>query len=294
MTSKNTIEEMLEAAYDDDVEKVKALIIEGVDPTSIGEYGDSLLTMAAYAESFDIVKLAVESGVNIDHVEPNRGFTAIMWSVLRDDQKSFRYLLSKKARIDIIGGDGEKILPLAAQNAGSGIIYMLLNKLLPLAKNTMIGVESAFLTAVNIGRTEIATILAEHVEDFVLEAGLLAASDYGYTKIVEMILGTDKCNVNTKDGYDRTSLIIAADRGYLDIVRLLLKEDEIDIHLEDSKGNNALIEAARRGRTAIVKELLAHPDFVYTENNYGQAPDAIAKRAGHQEIVKLINTKLGR
>ncbi|KAM0543993.1 hypothetical protein ACHAPJ_012018 [Fusarium lateritium] len=82
------------------------------------------------------------------------------------------------------------------------------------------------------------------------------AATLGRYGIVELLLGAEGIQANSKDDDGVTALIIAAMFGYLEIVKLLLNVEGIEASLRDNSGKTALHYASVLGHQEIMKLLL--------------------------------------
>ena len=86
----------------------------------------------------------------------------------------------------------------------------------------------------------------------------LIATKRGYVKIVELLLGTGKVDVNiySRAISNHTMLMEAALKGNDSIIKLLLETGKVDVNLKNDDSHTLLMLAARGGYDAIVKLLL--------------------------------------
>jgi len=74
-----------------DLEQVKALIEQGIDPNTADDEGYSALQAAAENDHLDIVKLLVSKGAKLNHESPH---TALELAEMADNQEVIAYLKS--------------------------------------------------------------------------------------------------------------------------------------------------------------------------------------------------------
>ncbi|XP_072019321.1 uncharacterized protein [Amphiura filiformis] len=153
---------------------------------------------------------------------------------------------------------------------------------------------------------------------------------HGNFEIVDHLLDTDVCNVDTPNraGYSaimltslatvldsdqqivvkklfhlgdvnirasqagQTALMLAVSHGKLEMVKQLL-EAGADVNIQDEDGSTALMCASEHGHLEIVKLLLAHPHCDATlMDNDGSTAFSIAMEAGHKDIGVLLYAQL--
>lgn len=98
-------------------------------------------------------------------------------------------------------------------------------------------------------------------------------------------------NPNSKNEQGVPILLVAADRKdvqALPVVQALL-EGGADVNAKDAQGQTALYYAARTGNAAVVDYLLKHKIDYYSIDRNGDIARTIAFRAGHTDIVELMD-----
>ena len=74
-----------------EIEQVKVLLEQGIDPNQTDDEGYSALQAAAENDHLDIVKLLVSKGANVNHTSPH---TALELAEMADQQQIVEYLKS--------------------------------------------------------------------------------------------------------------------------------------------------------------------------------------------------------
>tara|TARA_B110000091_G_C13782757_1_gene461969 strand:+ start:717 stop:1295 length:579 start_codon:yes stop_codon:yes gene_type:complete len=98
---------------------------------------------------------------------------------------------------------------------------------------------------------------------------LIAASEQGHSKIVQLLLTVKTIRVNEANQFGETALYMAAQEGYLRVVKLLIKVKGIRVNLQCS-----LEDATPHGMDCAT-------------------PLYIASARGHHQVVKVLLTKKG-
>ena len=124
-------------------------------------------------------------------------------------------------------------------------------------------------------------------------SALHCISYFGIVEIAEILIKTNRQDVNQRDGADMTPFIWAARYGHEEVVRLLLRKNGIQPDQHDAKyGQTALSWAAQNGYEGIVKMLLERGDVNPNSlDKAGRAPVVWAARNSHEGTVKML---LGR
>ena len=75
-------DQLIEAAFDGNTEKVSLLLDRGVDPAFVDARGFSALSAAAFHGAYAVAELLLEAGVDIDFAPTERRLTPLMWALL--------------------------------------------------------------------------------------------------------------------------------------------------------------------------------------------------------------------
>jgi len=156
---------------------------------------DSLLTVAYYRGSFDIVKYMLET--SMFDIEQNvcGGCTLLQLSAQTGNAEEFMYLIEKKAKVNNVNHEGEDLLLSAIIGGNIDIVKFLVeNKKFDVNKAAH-GVEKPLQKAVRIGNFELFNYLLKH-----------------------------GANLYEKNNYGQNLLHIAVASGNLDIVKFLIKK----------------------------------------------------------------------
>jgi len=241
-SSANLEEELLKAAREGDVEKVKDLLARGADPNAI-KLGTTPLHIAAGHGHFDIVKILVENGANVN-AKDLMGFTPLHSAIMGNHLAIVKFLIENgadinaKAENELPGGTGWTPLHLAASSGNLDIVKYLIDHGADVNAK-----DDVWFTplheAARFGHSSVVELLIHHGAD------VNAKSITGSTPLHEAIgviisarvLHTlDKClfvakllidhgaDVNAKEGLlGWTPLHCAAKWGFEDLVKLLLE-----------------------------------------------------------------------
>ncbi|MEW6264417.1 MAG: ankyrin repeat domain-containing protein [Thermodesulfobacteriota bacterium] len=98
--------EIHKAAYNGNVEEVRALLKKGVDPDERDSFGGTALHAAMFQKNMEIVRLLLEHGFDPNAVGPKNGYTPLHDAVWADNAEAVKLLLDKGAKTAIKGKDG--------------------------------------------------------------------------------------------------------------------------------------------------------------------------------------------
>ena len=121
------------AAVADDVETMRVALAIGADPKAItSPYGGTALIAAAHLGHSEIVKVLIDAGAPLDHVN-NLSWTALIEAVILGDggprhQQTVSHLIAAGARRDL--GDRSGVIPIemARQRGYAAMVRILENK----------------------------------------------------------------------------------------------------------------------------------------------------------------------
>ncbi|RMZ87896.1 hypothetical protein DV736_g4876, partial [Chaetothyriales sp. CBS 134916] len=154
-----------------------------------------------------------------------------------------------------------------------------------------------------LGHENILELMLQQKEDYNIDesdqngrTALIWASDYGYVKVVQMLLehGADinaqggyYADVNAQGGLYGNALQAASDSGHEKVVQMLL-ERGADVNAQGGYYGNALQAASEGGHEKVVQMLLEHGADVNAQGGeYGNALQA-ASNGGHEKVVQTL------
>ncbi|PVH67388.1 ankyrin [Cadophora sp. DSE1049] len=85
--------------------------------------------------------------------------------------------------------------------------------------------------------------------------GLHLAAYFGVEAVVQLLLGTEKVDADSKDTHGQTPLSYAADNGQEVVVELLVATEKVAVDSKDNYGQTPLSWAAENRRDGVVKLL---------------------------------------
>ncbi len=123
---RNREQELLTAAAEGDLEKVNALLQDGVDANAINALGRTSIVTAAWRGHYDVVRSLIEAGVEIDAAD-NQGRTALTWASINGHADIVALLLEEVALVDVRDEKGLTPLMRASWNGHEGIVKTLID-----------------------------------------------------------------------------------------------------------------------------------------------------------------------
>ncbi|MGI8757316.1 MAG: ankyrin repeat domain-containing protein [Acidimicrobiales bacterium] len=219
---------------------------------------DRDLIEAAFAGETWKAREALSRGAKIEARDPGSNWTPLMWASLNGRLGTVRYLLSRGAKGDALGGGDRRM-----------ILLNLGREYSPSSGGGATVARSGFF----IGNANV--------------TALLLASCGGYGMTVEELLKRG-ANPNIAAASGDAPLAGAAYSGNLASVEALLKNGA-KLEARDFQGGTALVSAVLEGRTEVVKALLQRGASTRVTWRNLSLPD-IAKARGFGNIARMLKT----
>ncbi|KAI1735361.1 nb-arc and ankyrin domain-containing protein [Xylaria scruposa] len=128
-----------------------------------------------------------------------------------------------------------------------------------------------------------------NLKDFYRNTPLALAAEYGHQNVVQILLDTDKVDVDSKNNLNRTPLSYAAKNGHLAVVQLLLNTGKVDVDSKDLFHQTPLSYAAENGHLAVVQLLLNTCKVeANSKDNSNRTPLSYAAGSGHLAVVRIL------
>ncbi|KAK6496744.1 hypothetical protein TWF481_001732 [Arthrobotrys musiformis] len=124
-------------------------------------------------------------------------------------------------------------------------------------------------------------------KDFIVGKLLLSAVGEGHEELVELLLGTNKIDLEVRNQDGRTLLMEAMYRGKFKMVRLLL-EKGADITATGSDGQTMLAYAVSSGNEDLVRFLLDNGSNIEAADREGKTPLFYAVSSGNEDLVRFL------
>ncbi len=98
--------ELHKAAYNGDIDAVRVLLKDKVDPDERDSFGGTALHAAMFQKNLKIIELLIEAGLDINAKGRSNGYTPLHDAVWANNLEGAILLVKHGARIDIRGKDG--------------------------------------------------------------------------------------------------------------------------------------------------------------------------------------------
>lgn len=305
--------ELVKAADDGDLERIRILLKDGTLPDDEDEKGRTALLVAVGSNRMDIAKLLLDSGASVSGTK-KLPTSPLHVAVAQGNVEMARLLLASGADPN---AQGETITPmmLGASQAKLELVELLLEgggnptqtdgngassfhiaasrgeprvlQALIVGRNAVeVDIANSrgltpLHTALLLQREENAILLIEHgcslkTKTQAGQTALFFAAGSASTKAVQLILARDKSLATARDITGRTPLHAAAGTSSAEIVQLLL-DAGVDLESSDKSGRTALHDAALFGSADVVKLLLSRGSDPKRRDKDGQTPFADAR-----------------
>ena len=251
--------ELLEAAENNETQKVSELISKGADVNAKSSTGWTPLMNAAFSgatmSNAEIVKLLIDKGADVN-AKNSSGGTALNYGAR--DTEIAKLLIDKGADVNAKDSGGWTPLMYATCAENNKVVKLLLDKGADANVKTPKG-ETPLLTATSRGLGEIAILLIEKGAD-----------------------------VNAKDSGGWTPLMYAVLSFYPADIPKLLIDKGADINAKGPNGETPLMLAVTSDHAETLKLLIDKGANVNAKNSNGETALSIAESRGDKEIVKLL------
>lgn len=287
---------LITAAEAGNLDRVKGMIEQGVDPNSMLKNGYSALMSACESGHEAIASFLIEIGANVDaKVDTSDmlmgGETALIQACRRDSVTLIKRLLSSGADADVKSEDGRTPIGEACKIGNLSIVKLLLRKGASFHGYNV-------LTALRCGHLELTRFLVNRGcdIDFVGARGstlLGLALEKNITSMIEFLVrkGADVNRLSD----DQTPLIYAVLNRNTKILKLLLRTGA-DANGQNVVRRTALHAAASIGDVAAAKLLVSHGAKVGAKSRFSRTPLDEAIHGNQSEMItylKLVGGKDG-
>jgi ankyrin repeat protein len=277
-----------EAAQAGDIEKVKALLVQGIDVNGKDSRGLTLLHVASLSGHEELVRFLINRGADVSaKADGGQKATPLHMAAAMGHKGVVEILLARGADINV-QRHGQAPLSLAVVTGNKDMVEFLLS-------NQAEVTASVLGTAKKSGRKELLdTLLANKDSADIL---LLKAAEEGNQEFVRSALdhGAD---INVKDSFGLTPLHHAAANGNEEMVGVLL-EHSAAVDVEDNAGRRPLHYAAGASTTltatsseepflVIVGLLLDNGADINAQDSSGWTPLHYSTLKFKKDLIKLL------
>lgn len=265
-------ESLIDAMNNGDLKKVREFLgMQGVDSNAKGDGGCTVLMLAVKAGSWDIVDVILDDGRVDVNIQDAKGRTALMYSVISDDEDSLEIFLDKMDERDIVvdlnlrNNDGQSALILAAANGSVGDVRLLLDK-------------------------EVNVNVVDHWGSNALMNYIAGGHGEVDAEVVQWFVEND-VDLSCRDIYGRTALMLFSGQSGWAAKKDFLRCEGVlyDIDVFDGDGYNALMHAIV-GRDFDHFHLLVRAGAdVNASVAGGWSATALAKAYGDSDFLDLVS-----
>jgi ankyrin repeat protein len=287
--------QLIEAAWDNDVDRAARLIERGGDANAQDETQQSAFLIAASEGHVALLDLAMEHGADLDSKDAFNG-TALIRATERGHAEIAGRLVRAGVDVDHVNNLGWTALHESViLGDGSERYVDTVRVLVAAGADVTIPTVRDGLTAgrhaEQMGQTEIAGLLeqaaaADPVRRPVAGTRLLAAAADGDADDVALALRS-KADLEVRDDRERTALLLAATYDRVAVARLLVMMGADPDALDDRHDTPWLVTGVT-GSVAMLETLLpADPDLTI-RNRFGGISVIPASERGHVEYVRRV------
>lgn len=256
--------------------------------------GSTALILAAKSKySFIALSLIATEGVDINAIN-HKGETALMCAAHSGDTTTLEALLNcKNIEVNARNYCGHNAFITAILSAQTKAVEILIGvKDLDIHAKTPVHEDTSLCLAAKYGFYEIVQLLIATQRIDINAASnkgvtaLMRAAKHGHVSVIQLLLTVPDLQINARDGNGDTALIIAARANHIDVVQLLITANGVEINSPDQMNNTILMWAAVCGHTAIVENMIGMPGMdIDAKNKAGNTALIHAASEGRIEVV---------
>jgi ankyrin repeat protein len=250
----------------------------------------TLLSTACKLGHYEVVQLLLGVGANVNHQVDPDGSSPLHDAVRESQERIVNFLLEQKdININQANAAGESALFIACQRGNSSIVKALLDH----GADPNQAAESTvrpLLAASLFGHTDCVKLLLQRdtvdVNSTIRNqaTAIILASQQGHASVVDLLL-RHGARINQETIHGDTPLHVAAQNGRVQVVHRLLQEVDVDVNKPQIQGFTPLHAACRNGSAPVVDLLLQHGAHVNSRNQYHNTPLHYASFHGYTRIV---------
>lgn len=265
---------LLGAIKENDWSRAQGMIMGGVELTETDSRGQTALHAACWKGAVGVVRLLLENSVPIDAVDDIYGVTALHVACSRKTDLIVRQLIDAKAKLNIVGIEGDTPLSRAA---GRGSLDVCRRLLVANAQPDPDPVEAAVLDSPARSPIAIATVHSPSP----------GRSPCSHRSFSPNRMGSPSPDRLVQQPPISALLKACKRNAKYEVVKLLCEERAL-LNAVDNKGNTALHISSFHGNPNMVKVLLKRNADVDMTNSQGRIPLHYAARGGDLRVIKML------
>ncbi|XP_070546715.1 serine/threonine-protein phosphatase 6 regulatory ankyrin repeat subunit B-like isoform X2 [Ptychodera flava] len=289
MRKKKNPDDLIKAARERDVQRIRSLLAEGYDINGRGyDWADNAtaLHVASFDNNEDIAEVLISHGADVN-AKNEMDWTPLHFA---SNEVIVGLLLKSEAAVDVQTKSGDTPLHLAAGRQNDHVVKLLLENKASVDIPNKSG-DTPLHIAAGYGLFMVAKVLIEHKAsvDVTNESGntpLHAVAYAGRDMLVKLLL-EHKAAVDIQDNSGNTPLHIAAGCGHDHVVKVFL-EHKASVDIKNESGNTPLHEAVMADTDKVVKLLLEHKASIDIQNNFYDTPLHLAVKSDKYNAVDVL------
>lgn len=281
------VNELMEAARQDDVAKIQQLIRSGQALEAVDSFNATALHHALVARQNPAALALVDAGADVNHADRD-GVTPLLLAVKNGDEDVVKRLIQAGADINAEDRYHNTPLLMAIRFGQQGIVALLLdsgptesaNRALhemfvsPAAKDSLVAIQQKILAS--------PLVVQKDAEG--LQALLVKAIETSRIPVVKYLLK----NGTSVDGVaGQVPLLIAAQKGAIETVKLLVAHGA-NVNVANAEGKTALMFSVTSGQLPLVQYLLDSGANIDATDVNGLTALRMAKANFAEDIVALL------
>lgn len=276
-------------------EIVKFLLEKGANKKLFDLYGFSAIHLACMHNSLEATSQLLENDETkyINFLDES-GNTPLIWATAYNNKEVLKFLIDKKADINIKDTTGYNAFHIACEEGHLEIVKQLLDPFKDQINLKTPTDETPLLIACINNHEEIVEFLIECGADIEAcdDEGFNTfhfACQNGWVSAVEQILNKKKKypNIERKTHGGNTPLLLACQQSEKEIVEILLSHGA-DINAHNNKGDSPLMVACRVENQEMIKFLIQNKANIESKDKEGLTPLLWACKKGKKEIFELL------
>ena len=252
--------ELIERAYEGELEAVRRLLEAGVDVNGTNANGATALHRAAYRDHLEVARALVASGASLEMRDDNFGSTPLHAAAVSGAASVADFLAKSGADLHTKNKAGKTPMALAEEQANIDVIAVLRN-------------------AAREERER-----QQHHKKLCL--AMVVAVKQAQTDEVSRLL-QEGADVNWEPLRGRTALVEAAERNHVAVMEVLVAA-KAELDRADATGSTALMVAANYGSAAATEFLLRKGADDSLTNDFGRTALAIAQDHKKTDVVRTL------